>query len=215
MSFRVPDGMSRPTRSGSHVSTNLSLAVDEDGFFGRECPNAKCRGYFKLAVDEYGLARERHRLTCPVCGTTESDEHFFTKTSCSGFGRPRSSSPVGRPTTSSATSDAAGPAGPGRSRSGGTRRRRTTQSRCRPMLNGRRSGRSRVRTAATGRSSTTYSPSARTADPTTPRPRAVFDDTMAAMARLMRVVTEQPPEDGRSSRRPVGRQCWPSGRSRS
>lgn len=79
MSFRVPNGMSRPTRSGSHVSTSLSLAVDEDGFFGRECPNHDCLAYFKLAVDEYRLARDRRRLTCPVCETTESDEQFFTK----------------------------------------------------------------------------------------------------------------------------------------
>lgn len=79
MSFRVPSGMTPPRRSGSQVTSNLGLPLDPDGFFGRECPSLECLAYFKLHIDDYGLARSAHRLTCPVCGTTESDEHFHTQ----------------------------------------------------------------------------------------------------------------------------------------
>lgn len=77
-SFRVPDGMTPPERSGDLVTSNLSIPLDSDGFFGRECPNRECLAYFKVHLDDYGQARAAHRLTCPVCGTTESDEHFHT-----------------------------------------------------------------------------------------------------------------------------------------
>jgi hypothetical protein len=78
-SFRVPNGMTPPERSGSVWTSRLTLPLDEEGFFGRECPNPDCLEFFKLHVDDYGVARMAHRLTCPVCGTTESDEHFHTR----------------------------------------------------------------------------------------------------------------------------------------
>jgi hypothetical protein len=77
-SFRVPDGMTPPERSGSVWTSRVTLSLDEEGFFGRECPNPDCLEFFKLHIDDYGAARAAHRLTCPVCGTTESDEHFHT-----------------------------------------------------------------------------------------------------------------------------------------
>jgi len=79
VSFRVPSGMTPPRRLGSQVTSHLSLPLDADGFFGRECPNRDCLAYFKLHIDDYRIARSAHRLTCPVCGTTESDEHFHTQ----------------------------------------------------------------------------------------------------------------------------------------
>ena len=77
--FRVPDGMTPPERSGDLVTSQLSIPLDPDGFFGRECPNRECLAYFKLDKDDYHLAREAHRLTCPACGATEIDEHFHTQ----------------------------------------------------------------------------------------------------------------------------------------
>ena len=77
-SFRVPDGMTPPERAGALVTSSLSIPLDPDGFFGRECPNRECLAYFKVHLDDYGQARAIHRLTCPVCGATESDEHFHT-----------------------------------------------------------------------------------------------------------------------------------------
>lgn len=76
--FRVPDGMTPPERSGDLVTSRLSIPLDADGFFGRECPNRDCLAYFKVHLDDYGLARSAHRLTCPACGTTQSDESFHT-----------------------------------------------------------------------------------------------------------------------------------------
>lgn len=78
-SFRVPDGMTPPSRAGDEYSSQLGLPTDDEGFFGRECPNADCLAYFKLHVDEYQEARDAGRLTCPVCGTSEPDDHFFTQ----------------------------------------------------------------------------------------------------------------------------------------
>jgi len=71
--------MTPPRRAGSQVTSHLSLPLDADGFFGRECPSRDCLAYFKLHLDDYGIARSAQRLTCPVCGTTESDEHFHTQ----------------------------------------------------------------------------------------------------------------------------------------
>lgn len=76
--FRVPDGMAPPERSGDLVTSSVSIPLDADGFFGRECPNRDCLAYFKVHRDDYSLARAAHRLTCPTCGATQSDEHFHT-----------------------------------------------------------------------------------------------------------------------------------------
>ncbi len=68
--------MSPPVRTPDGWSSNISLATDADGAFGRQCPD--CRNYYKLFLDDYQLARDRRRLTCPACGHTGSDESFIT-----------------------------------------------------------------------------------------------------------------------------------------
>jgi hypothetical protein len=194
MSFRVPDGMSRPTRSGSHVSTNLSMAVDEDGFFGRECPNADCLGYFKLAIDEYGMARERHRLTCPACGTTESDEHFFTSDQLERIRAAQIEFARG------AVNDVFRDLGRrGTSQSGAVTIKWNTPPPYNPKPLPTYVERQTIRTFTCpngGHRAVVYDLLAFCpyCGPDDTPPRAVFDDTMAAMARLLRVVTEQPPE---------------------
>lgn len=70
--------MTPPERTPEGWSSAISLTVDEDGAFGRECPNPDCLNYFKLFQPEYDLARLRRRLTCPACGHTGDDEAFFT-----------------------------------------------------------------------------------------------------------------------------------------
>ena len=71
--------MSQPVETAEGWSSNLVMPTDDDGFFGRECPDPACLRYHKLHPDDYEIARENQRLTCPACGATESDEHFHTQ----------------------------------------------------------------------------------------------------------------------------------------
>jgi uncharacterized Zn finger protein (UPF0148 family) len=70
--------MTDPERTPERWSTQISLPTDEEGFFGRECPDLDCHAYYKLQIGEYQTARAAHRLTCPICGTTAGDEDFHT-----------------------------------------------------------------------------------------------------------------------------------------
>jgi hypothetical protein len=76
--IRLPDGMSDPQRRGSEVTSSVSLPTDEDGFFGRECPEKDCLAYFKLHANEYGLAKAAGVLSCPSCGVRADHETFMT-----------------------------------------------------------------------------------------------------------------------------------------
>jgi hypothetical protein len=55
----------------------VSLLTDEEGFTGRQCPNADCRGYFKVTFGT-GLKGENLPCHCPYCGHTTSQSDFFT-----------------------------------------------------------------------------------------------------------------------------------------
>jgi hypothetical protein len=76
--IQVPDGMSDPQRHGSEITSRISIPTDEDGFFGRECPEQDCLAYFKLHANEYGLAKESGLLSCPSCGIRANHETFMT-----------------------------------------------------------------------------------------------------------------------------------------
>ena len=54
----------------------ISIPPDENGFFGRECP--ECKGYFKIVLGT-GLKGENLPCHCPYCGIADSPSHFFTK----------------------------------------------------------------------------------------------------------------------------------------
>lgn len=194
MSFRVPDGMTPPTRSGSNLTTNLSLPIDEDGFFGRECPSPDCLAYFKLALDEYGLVRERHWLTCPVRGTTESDEHFLTKDQVKRVHAAQVE--IARGAVNDILRDM-GRRGPTRSRAVTIKWNVPAPYEPKPLPTYVERQTIRTFTCPNGNHRAVvydllaFCPYCGPDD--TP-PRAVFDDTMAAMERLLRVVTDQPAE---------------------
>lgn len=54
----------------------ISLPTDEHGYLGRECPNADCKGYFKL-VSGTGL-KGITTCHCPYCGHTADQSDFHT-----------------------------------------------------------------------------------------------------------------------------------------
>lgn len=76
--IRLPNGMAPARRTDSGFESSVSLPLDAEGAFGRECPNQACLAYFKVFVEDYGLARARRRLSCPACGHTGDDETFLT-----------------------------------------------------------------------------------------------------------------------------------------
>jgi hypothetical protein len=71
----------RPFRLDALRSLGNKIAVpihaDEDGYVGRECPNAECQRYFKvtLGTGVQGPAP----CHCPYCGHTGASETFWTR----------------------------------------------------------------------------------------------------------------------------------------
>lgn len=63
-------------RLGKRIS--IPIQADENGFTGRECPQANCKGYFKI---EFGTGLKGHGLPChcPYCGHTAGHDYFGTK----------------------------------------------------------------------------------------------------------------------------------------
>ena len=68
--------MNHLRRLGNRVS--VSIPADNDGFTGRECPRADCKGYFKIEFGT-GLEGEGIPCHCPYCDHTASHDHFWTK----------------------------------------------------------------------------------------------------------------------------------------
>lgn len=62
----TPEGFTAP----------VSIPLDEDGYFGRECPS--CKGLFKMRKDEYDALPDELRLTCPYCGHREEHSAFMS-----------------------------------------------------------------------------------------------------------------------------------------
>jgi len=67
--------MSHLERIGSRIKVSLE---SEDGFFGRECPNEDCLGYFKVHIGT-GLKGENLPCFCPYCGHMGDHKTFFTQ----------------------------------------------------------------------------------------------------------------------------------------
>lgn len=70
--------MTTPRRTALGWDSSVTIPQDEDGFFGRECPAKDCVAYFKLQVDEYEAARKVGMLSCPICGLRQDDQTFLT-----------------------------------------------------------------------------------------------------------------------------------------
>jgi len=66
--------MSHLDSLGNHFK--ISLLTDESGYFGRECPNSDCKGYFKI-VPGTGISGIM-TCHCPYCGHTADQSDFHT-----------------------------------------------------------------------------------------------------------------------------------------
>jgi len=69
--FRFPDGVEYLGGSGNEVRFNVSMPTDDDGHFGRECPN--CNKILRVSADDYDALPDDLTLWCAYCG--HSDDH--------------------------------------------------------------------------------------------------------------------------------------------
>lgn len=60
------------------IKFSIPMKNDEEGFFGRECPNEECLGYFKVELGT-GLKGEDLPCHCPYCGHVGPDDTFWTQ----------------------------------------------------------------------------------------------------------------------------------------
>lgn len=60
------------------IQFEIAMGNDEEGFFGRECPNEECLGYFKIELGT-GLRGEDLPCHCPYCGHVGSRDTFWTQ----------------------------------------------------------------------------------------------------------------------------------------
>lgn len=77
MSFRTADGASYEGRDESgNARFNVSIPLDEHGYFGRECPG--CYQIFRIHGEDYDALPDDLVLTCPYCGHQEEHSEFMT-----------------------------------------------------------------------------------------------------------------------------------------
>jgi uncharacterized Zn finger protein (UPF0148 family) len=72
---RVPHGISGFRETGQGFEASVSIPADEEGFFGRQCP--ECQRFFKMRVDEWGALPDDAIVTCPYCGRRPEDVNDF------------------------------------------------------------------------------------------------------------------------------------------
>lgn len=76
--FRFPDGVDFLGESNDgHVHFKVDIPVDEDGYFGRECPS--CEQHFRVAHEDYDGLPDEVRLWCVYCGHNDDHSDFMTK----------------------------------------------------------------------------------------------------------------------------------------
>ena len=73
---RLPAGVSGFRRTNEGFIAEVSIPADEEGFFGRECPD--CQRFFKMRVDQWEALPDEVEITCPYCGHQTSDASDFT-----------------------------------------------------------------------------------------------------------------------------------------
>lgn len=57
--------------------TGIELALDDDGFLDRQCPEERCRRYFKVSFSDWEES-ETVVATCPFCGHKDEPTEFNT-----------------------------------------------------------------------------------------------------------------------------------------
>lgn len=75
--FQFPEGVEFLGDDGTgNVSFTVSIPVDDEGFFGRECPD--CQQHFRIAHEDYDRLPDDLRLWCVYCGNHGDHSEFMT-----------------------------------------------------------------------------------------------------------------------------------------
>jgi hypothetical protein len=72
---RLPHGISGFRQTGQGFEASVSIPADEEGFFGRRCPD--CVRFFKMRVDQWEMLADGATVTCPYCGRQPADVSDF------------------------------------------------------------------------------------------------------------------------------------------
>jgi hypothetical protein len=72
---RLPEGVGDVDWGDGSFTTSIDIPVDNDGFFGRECPS--CERFFKMRVDQWEAIPDDAPITCPYCGEAPEDVSAF------------------------------------------------------------------------------------------------------------------------------------------
>jgi hypothetical protein len=75
-SFRLPDGVDYVGNKGDNILMRVEIPLDEEGFFGRQCPS--CEQVFRIAHDDYEALPDDLRLWCVYCGHNDDHNEFLT-----------------------------------------------------------------------------------------------------------------------------------------
>jgi len=60
-----------------NVHFKVDIPIDDDGYFGRECP--ECEQHFRIALDDYDTLPDDLRLWCVYCGHDDDHSEFLTQ----------------------------------------------------------------------------------------------------------------------------------------
>jgi uncharacterized Zn finger protein (UPF0148 family) len=72
----LPEGIDDIQDTNTGFEASISIPVDDDGYFGRECP--ECGRLFKMDAAEYRALPDELKLICPYCGERRDHDEFMT-----------------------------------------------------------------------------------------------------------------------------------------
>jgi hypothetical protein len=76
--FRFPDGVEfLGEDDNEHIRFQVSIPLDDDGHFGRECPS--CDQHFRVSHEDYDSLPDDLRLWCVYCGHNDDHSEFMTQ----------------------------------------------------------------------------------------------------------------------------------------
>lgn len=192
---RVSSDIQSLRRTSRGWEGRVALYTDDDGYFGRRCPDSSCRAFFKLNTAEFDAAPDSLRLTCPECGYEAPHERFITAEQTRRG--EAALQELGEATADAILRDFSRRLGTQRFRGGRIewKAHRNPPRRPKPIANYVEQATIRMFACPRGHSAVIYDLLAFCpwcgAD--TP-PRAVFDDSLAAQRRLLALIEEQPEE---------------------
>jgi hypothetical protein len=75
--FQLPDGARVVDRDGDNVRFEITMPVDDQGFFGRQCPS--CRLVFRIDADAFEALPDDAEMWCVYCGHRDDPSDFITQ----------------------------------------------------------------------------------------------------------------------------------------